>query len=335
MHKHLLAMAAAAAARAYHIGAPGSKWGPAELSQWRAERIKSRSYDDDVVKVLDSLRDEYDIIEYGTLTYEGVSHKLYAARSKDWNNRPKVLVTGGVHGYETSGVHGALRLLQTKCKDYAERGLDILVAPCVSPWGYEHIQRWNYDAIDPNRSFKRNDPDACGSQEARALVNLVREHGSDGWACHIDLHETTDTDESEFQPAKAARDGDVYEEGTIPDGFYLCGDEKNPRLEFQRAVIKGVSDVTHIAPADPDGTIIGSPVVADGVILYDYTALGLCGGVTDAPLTTTTEVYPDSEKATAEECNKAQVESVLSALDFLLAERSWGPAVKALGGGMP
>jgi hypothetical protein len=54
--------------------------------------------------------------------------------------------------------------------------------------------------------------------------------------------------------------------------------------------------------------------------------------VTDAPLTTTTEVYPDSEKATAEECNKAQVESVLSALDFLLAERSWGPAVKALGG---
>ena len=69
MHKHLLAMAAAVSARAYHIGAPGSKWGPAELSKWRAERIKSRSYDDDVVKVLDSLRDEYDIIEYGTLTY--------------------------------------------------------------------------------------------------------------------------------------------------------------------------------------------------------------------------------------------------------------------------
>ena len=204
----------------------------------------------------------------------------------------------------------------------------------MSPWGYEHIQRWNYDAVDPNRSFKRNDPEACGSQEARALVNLVKEHG-DGWACHVDLHETTDTDESEFQPAKAARDGDTYVQGTIPDGFYLCGDEKNPRLEFQRAVIKGVSDVTHIAPADPDGTIIGSPVVCDGVILYDYSALGLCGGVTDAPLTTTTEVYPDSPKATDEECNKAQVESVLSALDFLLAERSWGPAAKALGGGMP
>ena len=44
--------------------------------------------------------------------------------------------------------------------------------------------------------------------------------------------------------------------------FLFCGDEKNPRLEFQRAVIKGVSEVTHIAPADPDGTIIGSKVVA-------------------------------------------------------------------------
>ena len=79
MHKHLLAMAAAVAARAYHIGAPGSKWGPSELKAWRAERIKSRSYDDDVVKVLESLRDEYDVIEYGTLTYDGIEHKLYAA----------------------------------------------------------------------------------------------------------------------------------------------------------------------------------------------------------------------------------------------------------------
>ena len=98
MHRRLLAMAAAVQARAYHIGAPGAKWGPAELSQWRAERVKSRSYDDDVVKVLESLRDEYDIIEYGTLAYDGIEHQLYAAKSKGWNNRPKALVTGGGHG---------------------------------------------------------------------------------------------------------------------------------------------------------------------------------------------------------------------------------------------
>ena len=325
-------MAAAVSARAFHIGAPGAKWGPAELAQWRAERTKARSYQDDVVNAIDALREEYDVIDYGKVCYDGVEHPLYAVKSKNWNNRPKVLVTGGVHGYETSGVHGALHLLQTKARDYAEKGLDILVAPCVSPWGYEHIQRWNYDAVDPNRSFKRDDPDQCGSQEARALVNLVRSHG-DKWACHVDLHETTDTDESEFQPAKCARDGDVYEEGTIPDGFYLCGNEKNPRIAFQKAVIKGVATVTHIAPADAAGEMIGSPVIAEGVILYDYQALGLCGGVTDAPLTTTTEVYPDSPRATDEVCNQAQVESVLSALDFLLAEQSWGSSCADLLGG--
>ena len=51
MHRRLLAMAAAVQAGAYHIGAPGAKWGPAELSKWRAERVKSRSYDDVVVNV--------------------------------------------------------------------------------------------------------------------------------------------------------------------------------------------------------------------------------------------------------------------------------------------
>ena len=54
------------------------------------------------------------------------------------------------------------------------------------------------------------------------------------------------------------------------------------------------------------------------MIAYDYTALGLCGGVTNAKLTTTTEVYPDSPKATDELCNLGQVASVTSALDFLL-----------------
>ena len=36
---------------------------------------------------------------------------------------------------------------------------------------------------------------------------------------HIDLHETTDSDETEFMPAKAARDGVDHDPGTIPDGM--------------------------------------------------------------------------------------------------------------------
>src|SRR3546814_7911962 len=105
---------------------------------------------------------------------------------------------------------------------------------------------------------------------------------------HVDLHETTASDESEFRPALAARDDQPYEPGEIPDGFYLVDDSANPRPAFQQAVIDAVAKVTHIAPADADGRIIGSPVVAPGVIEYDVGRLGLCAGITGARYTTTT-----------------------------------------------
>lgn len=78
--------------------------------------------------------------------------------------------------------------------------------------------------------------------------------------CHIDLHETTDTDESEFRPALAARDGKEYEEDEIPDGFYLVGDSDMPNTAFQTAIIDEVRKVTHIAPPDSKGNIIGAPI---------------------------------------------------------------------------
>ena len=218
-------------------------------------------------------------------------------------------------------VQGALLFITSGAAESYSKDFNILVAPCVSPWGYEHIQRWTPLAVDPNRSFKRDKPDECGSQEARAVVQLLQSCGVSKWCCHIDLHETTDTDELEFRVAKAARDGDTSEPGTIPDGYYLCGDAMNAQLEFQRAIIAGVREVTHIAPADPDGTLIGSKAVDEGIILYDYKVLGLCGGVTNATYSTTTEVYPDSEHVTEEECNRAQVKSVTSALDYILAQK--------------
>ena len=221
------------------------------------------------------------------------------------------LVTGGVHGYETSGVHGALRFAEQHAPRYAGH-VNLLVVPCVSPWAYEHIQRWNFDAIDPNRSFREPSP----SQEAAALMRLVAPlHGQ--FVAHIDLHETTNTDESEYRPAVAARDGKVFVPGSIPDGFYLVDDTANPQPAFQRVIIEAVAQVTHIAPADEKNEIIGSPVVAPGVIQYAIHALGLCPSVSGARYTTTTEVYPDSPRATPAQCVAAQVSAVCAAVDFV------------------
>lgn len=300
----------------YPIGIPGQPWGAAERTAWRARQGVSRRYAQDVLSVVDGFRARFEVVRYGELDYGGDGRfPLVAVRPRAWReDLPCALVTGGIHGYETSGVHGALRFIDRHLADYAGR-LNVLVAPCASPWAYERIQRWNAGAVDPNRSFRVPSP----AGEAAALMVLVAPLQG-RFAVHIDLHETTDTDESEFRPAKAARDGQSFEPGTIPDGFYLCGDSADPQPAFQQAVIAAVAKVTHIAPPDARGEIIGSPVVAHGVINYPYRELGLCAGVTDARYRTTTEVYPDSPRSTPEQCNAAQVAAVRAALDYALAD---------------
>lgn len=298
----------------YPIGTPGQPWGPAEVADWRSRQTRQRSYDADVLRVVEGLRSRFDVVEYGRLHYGADIYPLFAVKSREWRDElPCALVTGGVHGYETSGVHGALQFVDAHASRYAGR-VNLIVAPCVSPWAYERVHRWNPDAVDPNRSFRDDSP----AQESAALMRLIAPL-RDRIGLHIDLHETTDTDESEFRPALAARDGRAYVPGEIPDGFYLVDDSENPQPEFQRAVIAAVAKVTHIAPADSDGQIIGSPVVAPGVINYAFKPLGLCAGITNARYTTTTEVYPDSPRATPEQCNAAQVAAVCAAIDFMLA----------------
>ena len=217
-----------------------------------------------------------------------------------------------MHGYETSGVQGAIQFLKELDKTYLSH-FNIVTLPCVSPWGYEHIVRWNPYAVDPNRSFIEPSP----SEEANSVIQFIAELGTD-FVLHIDLHETTDSDETEFRPALCARDGKSYHQEYIPDGFYVVGDTENKQTAFQNAIIKAVSKVTHIAPADEKGEIIGSKAESEGVIYYSLKALGLCASVTNATYTTTTEVYPDSEKVTDSDCNNAQVAAIKAALDYVI-----------------
>ena len=192
-----------------------------------------------MVSKIKKLEGDFEVLQYGALSYDTEKYPLFAIKTHGFGTtgKPVVLITGGVHGYETSGVQGALRFLESRAKDYAG-DFDILVAPCVSPWGYETINRWNPKAVDPNRSFKQE----SDSEEAAAVMKLVASVKSPV-LMHIDLHEswlsfrklvlretlaasrsssqdTTDTDESEFCPAKAARDGTEYVPDGIPDGFY-------------------------------------------------------------------------------------------------------------------
>ncbi len=306
----------------FPIGTPGTPWSEADKAAWRARQRVKRSYADEVVAPLKAhLPAHGELIEYGVLddAHRGLGrYPLHAVRSRDWRpDRPVVLVTGGVHGYETSGVQGALQWLREDFDRHA--GALNLVLPCLSAWGYETINRWNPDALDPNRQFRPASPAA----EAALAMACVAAHGK-RVDLHVDLHETTDTDNSEFGPAKAARDGQAFDPHDIPDGFYLVGDSARPEPAFQRALIDAVRRVTRIAEPDEHGRLIGTPLQQPGVINYDKRSLGLCGGMTDARYVTTTEVYPDSPTASPAQCNAAQVATVRAAIAYLQRSRAAG-----------
>jgi hypothetical protein len=60
-----------------------------------------------------------------------------------------------------------LRFVEAHASSDAGR-VNLLLVPCVSLWAYERFQRWNFDAIDPNRSFREASP----ARESAVLMRL-------------------------------------------------------------------------------------------------------------------------------------------------------------------
>ncbi|KAL3802075.1 hypothetical protein HJC23_010831 [Cyclotella cryptica] len=326
---------------AYPIGTPGIPWGAPDRQTWRDTRKIHRSYDADVViplKEFSAQSDCFELVKYGSLaiTDDDVGHgvgrdlPLYAVIPQELShNKPYVLITGGTHGYETSGVMGALSFLASRASQYLPY-VNVVVVPCVCPWGYERIERWVASALDPNRSFRRTKEDEADwrTEEATMLMDFLDRlgskdnHGAIEWLCHVDLHETTQSDCTEFRPAKAARDGLKDYDDHVPDGFYLVGDVVGNHLEWYNAILKRVEKITHIAEMEEDNTLSGYPAASRGLILVPTKELGLCaGGAVDAKYLMTTEVYPDSERTCPKDCVLAQVEAVCAALDLTLDYR--------------
>jgi hypothetical protein len=294
-------------------------WGELEKLNWFKSQSIKRNYKTDVLDKIENFDSRFMLVEYGRLSIDPDRYPLFLVHTKNVDrSKPTVLITGGVHGYETSGITGAMRMVETQFDHYS-KNFNLVAAICVSPWGYETINRWNPSAVDPNRSFYKNGP----SEEARLLMQAVEAFQTKhnlNFLAHIDLHETTDTDQTVFRPALAARDGKENSDNSeIPDGFYLVGDTNRVEADFQAAIITAVAKITHIAPADSNGNIIGVPIEHPGVINYDCKGLHLCTGMTDSPFVTTTEVYPDSKLVTEEDCVLAQVGAIRGALEYLLA----------------
>ncbi len=304
----------------YPIGTPGIPWGDAEKKEWLSKQTKIRDYFGDILSPFMRL-DFLEIFQYGELDYRkygSALFPLFAGRSKNWNPElPLVLISSGNHGYElTFGGH--LLFLKKYWKEF-EGKANFLCIPCLSPWGFEVDHRWTPLAVDPNRTYTPSKP---GSDEAKFAMALTAEYEKKckGILAHFDLHETTLTDNSIFEPAKIARDGLTNKRWEpVPIGFYLVDNDYNTQPAFQKACIDAVRPITKIAAADEKGEIIGEKVYQEGVILIASRSWGLCGGFSNAPYSTTTEVFPDAPGCTREECDIAQCECIVGGLRYALA----------------
>ena len=126
----------------------------------------------------------------------------------------------------------------------------------------------------------------------------------------------------QFLPEAYEKEGNKYNPVLIPDGFYLIGDSTHSKdqkvKDWLASIIDSVRQVTHMAPTDVNGKIMGHRPSQEAVILLWSHGLNLCTTVTGARYTTSTEVYPDSAGMTDTQCNNAQVAAVVGALDFVI-----------------
>ena len=77
-----------------------------EFAAWKAAQGNvQRSYKEEVLDKIDLLKEDFDVEQYGALSVDPERYPLMSIKTRNWDaNKPNVLVTGGVHGYETSGV---------------------------------------------------------------------------------------------------------------------------------------------------------------------------------------------------------------------------------------
>lgn len=82
---------------------------------------------------------------------------LYYARSKrrPGGPRPTVYLSAGTHGDEPGSTEGLLHWAETRSDQLAQ--VDVMIFPCLNPWGLVNNTRYTKDGSDLNRSFHQKD----------------------------------------------------------------------------------------------------------------------------------------------------------------------------------
>lgn len=288
-------------------------WREGDIKRWSEQKMPLRSYTVDVLSRLDNLTRSA-TCPISVERYGPESGNYRRVRIGSWTTaKPKILITGGVHGYELSGVAGALTFAERIDPSLVAK-FDFLIYPCISPVSYQFNLRWNLSAQDPNRHFCR-DPQRTESGraavECEAFMDSIDAESVEFLLAH-DLHETTNSD-LQFRQEKIFRDGKTDPLNTvIPQGFYLVLNKSDEGQPIGPRIITEVRGTTKIA----DEPVILGVENKNGIVYLDLEKYpGLCMNYSRALHRITTEVYPDI--ITPEEAVAAQLASICGALNYL------------------
>ncbi len=143
-----------------------------------------RKYADIISKIKSSLDGAGRWVRLGEVSDSITSHVVEKIILGEGNPK-RVLISAGIHGDEPAGVETVCSFIENNEYRKFVQEWEIILVPCINPFGYEANIRTNHDGLDLNRKFKSTDP----PQEVVIAKNLF----DSPFDLTIELHEDVDS----------------------------------------------------------------------------------------------------------------------------------------------
>jgi hypothetical protein len=158
--------------------------------------------------------------ELGRVLGEEGEYPIYGVSAGHAEDLPCMLIIGGTHGDEPSGVESALTFLEREAGNWIAT-MRFEVIPCLNPFCHVHDTRVNPTGVDLNWSFDRLDLPEIDI--VRRLVDGRR------FAAAVDLHE--DWESPGFYLYELCRSGETIGHRIVDKVEQVCPINKNPVIE--------------------------------------------------------------------------------------------------------
>ncbi len=309
--------------------AKSGKWAPEDTRKWQDAVLSQpadsrRDYEANVVSRLQKLDSNHiSLTTYRTSQSgdEKFDH-LFVTIGDLGNGNPNILLIGGVHGNEPSGVEACVRIAEQFNESADPPDINIVIFPCLFPWSYVHNQRWVYeDALDPNRHMIVGGSDFGRVSTAESFMFEIADMPP--FAIALDFHETNDSDIKLWRKMRTKRYGGKSngDGNRNPNGFHLMASECPDTLKEERKKIaqKILSNVAQHSRITTCASVTGYPCKVGTVW-----ASGDKRGFTRTFLNSyanhvfVTEVVPELLAANEEEMFEKAVQCQLAAFEAAL-----------------